>query len=754
MTSSARSGASTPRTNAAAVPGRGRSLPSVDADDAPAPASARGRPVRDRGPPPRRGVPARPSARRTRVPVVRQRPPPRAAEERRVRVALVHPDVGDLGSQAAVAAAQPHERGRRVTDAHRADRPPAQEGLDGVAGEPGRPACPTAPGPGRGRRSSRRRRRSPRHRRRRLAPVAGIAPCLGASDGSACSSSMPANASARSSVSHRVSRTVTPAAARRRGRRARARAAVGRPGCARCDAGRRGCRGSWSPCRQCRPPRPSTARTRAGLWTQRQARPVWREPETGDDRSRSVLRHDRRRTVDGSAALVRGEGRCPPPPHDRRDRRDHRRGPGDHPLRHRRRRDRSRAVPGARHRAPRTRPRPRTRPHHHGRDPDDADQDAPAYDGPHDPAYARWLLGASTPARSPCVPIGTVRSARVLRGEQSNTSIICETEDNGTVIVKVFRVLHHGDNPDVTTQQALSAAGSSRVPRVFGALHGEWPDTGREDGVASGHLAFAQEFLPGLDDAWRVALDDARRGESFADGADRLGAALAEVHVTLAGVMPTVPATAGAGRAGPARRCAATRDRRGRGPRGRRARRSRPRRVRARRRRRVARPAAHPRRPAPRPGALRTGAARLGLPRLRGRATPPPGRALAPDVPLRDVAGMLRSFDYVAGALAHETNRSTRPAGRARPARPSSTATRAGSAPTSARTTRSSTRSRSTRPSTKSSTKRATGRPGSASRWPRWSAWRRGPCGRRRGRPDGRPVATLPRASRPSPRVS
>ncbi|ROP58761.1 maltokinase N-terminal cap-like domain-containing protein [Curtobacterium sp. ZW137] len=287
----------------------------------------------------------------------------------------------------------------------------------------------------------------------------------------------------------------------------------------------------------------------------------------------------------------------------------------------------------------------------------DPDSSTPAtvdYDGPHDPAYARWLLARIDAGDESLTPIGAVRSARVLRGEQSNTSIICETEDNGTVIVKVFRVLHHGDNPDVTTQQALSAAGSARVPRVFGALRGAWPDTGRADGVASGHLAFAQEFLPGLDDAWRVALDDARRGDSFAVGADRLGAALAEVHVTLAGVMPTEPATA-----------------------------DRIAQAHATMLQRLDTAAAEVPAIAEHADAVRAVYARAAavpwpdLQRIHGDlhlgqvlSAPEPrgwvfldfeGEPLRPlherslpDVPLRDVAGMLRSFDYVAGALAHD----------------------------------------------------------------------------------------------------
>jgi maltokinase len=273
------------------------------------------------------------------------------------------------------------------------------------------------------------------------------------------------------------------------------------------------------------------------------------------------------------------------------------------------------------------------------------------YDAPHDVAYARWLLAR---IEADGEHIGPVRSARVLSGEQSNTSVICDTEQNGQVITKVFRVLHHGDNPDVTTQRALSAAGSVRVPRTFGALGGQWPDAGQPDGQASGHLAFAQEFLPGLEDAWRVALTAARTGTSFASAADRLGAALAEVHTVLAGAMPT--ATAGPEQVDEAI---------------------------ATMRRRLETAAAEVPQVAehadavtrvydraatvPWPtmqrihGDLHLGQV-LSAPEPRGWVfldfegeplRPMPERS-RPDVALRDVAGMLRSFDYVAGALAHE----------------------------------------------------------------------------------------------------
>jgi len=138
----------------------------------------------------------------------------------------------------------------------------------------------------------------------------------------------------------------------------------------------------------------------------------------------------------------------------------------------------------------------------------------------------------------------------VLTGEQSNTSIIIDLADAlgdplKPLICKLFRVLHHGQNPDVVVQSALSAAGSTRVPDSIGYLSGRWPDgqASAEHGIASGHLAYAQEFLPGVQDAWRVALAAVAAGEDFSTQARSLGRATAEVHATLARSMGTREAT-------------------------------------------------------------------------------------------------------------------------------------------------------------------------------------------------------------------
>jgi maltokinase len=289
------------------------------------------------------------------------------------------------------------------------------------------------------------------------------------------------------------------------------------------------------------------------------------------------------------------------------------------------------------------------------------------YDGPHDPAYAAELLRIMTDESrvegpdvvvegSRIVDPGRVRRSRVLSGEQSNTSIIYDVEGGPVehVIAKVFRVLHHGDNPDVTTQASLTRGGSTHVPSSFGSLRATWTDPGRDGGTATGHLAFSQEFLPGLDDAWRVALAAAAVGTDFTAEAHDLGVAVAEMHATLAVELGSVAA-------GPDEIDGAL----------------------VSMRRRIATAAREVPEIAEHEAAISRvydAAGHLAWPDLQrihgdlhlGQALLSPERGWMlidfegeplrpmpersrPDLPIRDIAGMLRSFDYVAGSLAHES---------------------------------------------------------------------------------------------------
>jgi trehalose synthase-fused probable maltokinase len=185
------------------------------------------------------------------------------------------------------------------------------------------------------------------------------------------------------------------------------------------------------------------------------------------------------------------------------------------------------------------------------------------YDGPHDPVYAAQLralvLEQATPqsgsasdtpepsvigARHPSWTTETqLHGSKVLSGEQSNTSIVfeCDAADGSPqpLICKIFRTLQTGENPDVTVQGALSEGGSSRVPTMVGTVSATWPAPREGDGPAFGHLAFAQQFFPGTEDAWRVALRAIGAGEDFTGPASDLGEATAEVHELLARVLPT-----------------------------------------------------------------------------------------------------------------------------------------------------------------------------------------------------------------------
>lgn len=302
-------------------------------------------------------------------------------------------------------------------------------------------------------------------------------------------------------------------------------------------------------------------------------------------------------------------------------------------------------------------------------------------DGPRDHAWAAELLtlalgGGTAGEEGGVAALGTrlgwlgppprVTGARVLSGEQSNTSVILTTEaaDGGpgpTVIMKVFRALHHGENPDVVLQSAIAGAGSRRVPGTWGAVLGEWPDPGRPDGRARGHLAVAQEFLADTEDAWRVALAAARSGIDFTGQARDLGAATAEVHQVLSDVLPTVAADDGAKRA----LLAGMRSRAEQAVRTVPSLEDSADRIEA-----VLAAAEQDDWP---PFQRIHGDYHLGqvlsvpdrgwvLLDFEGEPLRPMAERSEPDSPLRDVAGMLRSFDYVAGTLELEDDD---PSGRA-----------------------------------------------------------------------------------------
>ena len=167
------------------------------------------------------------------------------------------------------------------------------------------------------------------------------------------------------------------------------------------------------------------------------------------------------------------------------------------------------------------------------------------YDGLHDSALTRTLLDAIVDDRS----VGILRFCRVpgaeiqagldslvLTGEQSNTSLVF----GESAIFKVFRRVTPGPNPDLEVASALAELGSSHIAEPFG-----WVET-RIDGATT-VLAILSRYLRAASDGWSLAATSVRdlyaseegtraaeAGGDFAPEAERLGAATAQVHRDLA----------------------------------------------------------------------------------------------------------------------------------------------------------------------------------------------------------------------------
>ncbi|MBO2457134.1 maltokinase N-terminal cap-like domain-containing protein [Actinomadura violacea] len=179
------------------------------------------------------------------------------------------------------------------------------------------------------------------------------------------------------------------------------------------------------------------------------------------------------------------------------------------------------------------------------------------YDAAHDPDLTRTLLehlasGASAgPLRFRHVPGARIRTdltSLPITAEQSNTSLLFGDE----YICKLFRRLSDGVNLDLEVNLALTRAGCEHVPAVHGwielapgggaggepvtlALLSDYLRTGADGwslAIASVRDWFAHATQPD-DDEW-AELDASAAGGDFAAEAERLGAATAQVHRALA----------------------------------------------------------------------------------------------------------------------------------------------------------------------------------------------------------------------------
>jgi len=121
--------------------------------------------------------------------------------------------------------------------------------------------------------------------------------------------------------------------------------------------------------------------------------------------------------------------------------------------------------------------------------------------------------------------VSTPPTERALRVEQSNTSVVV----GGSLILKVYRLLEAGENPDLEVSAYLTDAGFADTPAVAGHVR-YVPDVG-EPGAA----AMLQAFVPSTGDAWAAMLATlAADPERATAVAARIGALTARLHAALA----------------------------------------------------------------------------------------------------------------------------------------------------------------------------------------------------------------------------
>jgi maltokinase len=176
-----------------------------------------------------------------------------------------------------------------------------------------------------------------------------------------------------------------------------------------------------------------------------------------------------------------------------------------------------------------------------------------AYDALHDrEATKLWLRAFAAGTRTdglvfhrvPGHELDLDTHSTIFSGEQSNSSVAFG-EDS---LMKVFRKVSTGRNPDIEIHEALTRAEVENVPALYGWLEAPSPD-GTDEGPLQ--LAMLQQFLRTVSDGWDLALVSVRDlyaeadlhaeevGGDFAAESHRLGLATAHVHDALATCFPT-----------------------------------------------------------------------------------------------------------------------------------------------------------------------------------------------------------------------
>ena len=162
-----------------------------------------------------------------------------------------------------------------------------------------------------------------------------------------------------------------------------------------------------------------------------------------------------------------------------------------------------------------------------------------SYEAFTDPAFTRELVGRLTAGAMLPAAEGTIEfcgmrgfpiassgptEARVLGVEQTNSSIVLDEE----LIMKVYRRVEAGVNPEVELLHFFGQHEFENVPKLWGW----WSYAGS---LMNASLGVVQQFVPGAVDGWALALDELGSDpETFLRRLRRLGQVIGEMHAVLA----------------------------------------------------------------------------------------------------------------------------------------------------------------------------------------------------------------------------